>query len=46
MKNKKLIAALIGLVIAALVALKADLEKPELAPVEPEPAPVAADAGV
>jgi hypothetical protein len=44
MKNKKLIAALIGLVIAALAALQADLQKPDA----PAPAPpaVAADAGV
>lgn len=44
MKNKKLLAALLGLVIAALAALQSELQKPE-APA-PKPAPVAPDAGV
>lgn len=44
MKNKKLLAALVGLVIAALAALQSDLLKPE--PAAPPPAPIAADAGV
>jgi hypothetical protein len=44
MKNKKLIGLFLGFVIAALVALKADFEKPD-APA-PMPPPVAADAGV
>lgn len=44
MKNKKLLAALLGIVIAALAALQADLSKDEPAPAPS--APVAADAGV
>jgi hypothetical protein len=46
MKNKKLIAAVLALVIAALTALQSQLAKDEPAPAPSPEAPVAADAGV
>lgn len=44
MKNKKLIATIVGAVLALLGAFKVYLDTPEAAP--RAPAPISADAGV
>lgn len=45
MKNKKALAVLIGLVIAALSAWQLELQKPDAAPVAPVAPVIGADTG-